>query len=101
MSAKGISEASGKRLLNQFLTTAAKCKFASVSESSDFGQVLADHPWLQTEVGARVCKRERLTTSLLPLLSSCENAVTETGREAGSAHQEEREAWTDPREFRL
>lgn len=50
MSAKAISEACGKRLLNQFLTTAAKSKFASISQSSDFNQVLAEYSWLSSEV---------------------------------------------------
>lgn len=50
MSAKAISEACGKRLLNQFLTTAAKSKFASVSDATDFDRVLADNNWLTTQV---------------------------------------------------
>jgi CMP-2-keto-3-deoxyoctulosonic acid synthetase len=50
MSAKAISEASGKRLLNQFLTTAAKSKFASVSHAADFDRIAADNNWLSTQV---------------------------------------------------
>lgn len=50
MSAKAISEACGKRLLNQFLSTTAKSKFATVTQSTDYNKLLADHPWLQTEV---------------------------------------------------
>lgn len=46
MSAKAISEASGKRLLNTFLTTCAKSKFASINESSNFDEVLRQNSWL-------------------------------------------------------
>jgi len=50
MSAKAVSEASGKGLLNNVLTTAAKSKFVSINESSNFDVVLRENPWLATTV---------------------------------------------------
>jgi ATP citrate (pro-S)-lyase len=52
MSAKAVSEASGKRLLNSVLTTAAKSIFASVNESSNFDEILRDNPWLSNTVSS-------------------------------------------------
>ncbi|KAK7789855.1 hypothetical protein R5R35_003762 [Gryllus longicercus] len=51
MSAKAIREATGKRILNQHLTgTAAEpCRFAAVSESTDWGELVAENPWLRSE----------------------------------------------------
>lgn len=52
MSAKAIREASGKDLINRNLssgTAAAKCQFASVTEGTDWTELLASNPWLQTE----------------------------------------------------
>jgi ATP citrate (pro-S)-lyase len=53
MSAKAIREASGKDLINRNLpsgTAAAKCQFASVSEDTDWTELLTNNPWLQTQV---------------------------------------------------
>lgn len=50
MSAKAVSEASGKRLLNSVLTTSAKSQFASINESSNFDEVLRENPWLNQTV---------------------------------------------------
>ena len=50
MSAKAVSEASGKNLLNSVLTTAAKSRFASINESSNFDAVLRENPWLANTV---------------------------------------------------
>lgn len=52
MSAKAISEATGKRLLNQHLdcAAAAPCKFATVTDLSQWNDVLAQNPWIQNEV---------------------------------------------------
>ena len=50
MSAKPISEATGKSILNRFLSTnyvPSKC--ASVNEKTDWPSLLRDHPWLQQE----------------------------------------------------
>ncbi|XP_046674002.1 ATP-citrate synthase isoform X2 [Homalodisca vitripennis] len=52
MSAKAIREATGKDIINRNLgsaTTAAKCRFASVTESTDFNQLAIENPWLKTE----------------------------------------------------
>jgi ATP citrate (pro-S)-lyase len=53
MSAKAIREATGKDLINRNLcsgTAAAKCQFASVTESTDWTELLSNNPWLQTQV---------------------------------------------------
>lgn len=53
MSAKAIREATGKDIINRNLqskTGAAKCKFATVTESTDFKKLASDNPWLLTEV---------------------------------------------------
>lgn len=52
MSAKAISEASGKGLLNKFLNSSAvsKSRFVSVPEKCNINDLLADNPWLKTEV---------------------------------------------------
>lgn len=57
MSAKAIREATGKDLLNRLLDTdsgAARCKFAAVNESTNWNELIASNPWLQTEVISRV-----------------------------------------------
>ena len=54
MSAKAISEATGKDLLNRFLKgTAEKCHFASVDEENwkDWKAFLGDNAWMQNQVG--------------------------------------------------
>lgn len=53
MSAKAIREASGKDLLNRLLdgsSGAAKCRFASVNENTQWSQLLVENPWLETTV---------------------------------------------------
>lgn len=50
MSAKAISEAKGKDLLNKHLgDVAMKNRFASVDENVNWNQLLQDNPWLSTE----------------------------------------------------
>lgn len=53
MSAKAIREATGKDIINRHLAAsgehgAAKCRFASVDETTQWPQLVADHPWLET-----------------------------------------------------
>lgn len=55
MSAKAIREATGKELINKYLEGGdalgvAKSRFASVTETTDWAQLLADNPWLETTV---------------------------------------------------
>ena len=55
MSAKAIREATGKELINKYLeggneVGVAKSRFASITESTDWSQLLADNPWLETTV---------------------------------------------------
>lgn len=53
MSAKAISEATGKDIINRNLSTntaAAKCRYASVNENTKFADLVAENPWLKTEV---------------------------------------------------
>lgn len=55
MSAKAIREATGKELINKYLeggneVGVAKSRFASITETTDWSQLLADNPWLETTV---------------------------------------------------
>lgn len=55
MSAKAIREATGKELINKFLEGGneigvSKSRFASVNEQTDYSQLVAAHPWLETTV---------------------------------------------------
>jgi len=53
MSAKAISEATGKDIINRNLaplTSAVKCRFASVNESTKWEDLVLDNPWLKAEV---------------------------------------------------
>ncbi|XP_055541492.1 ATP-citrate synthase isoform X2 [Wyeomyia smithii] len=52
MSAKAIREATGKDIINRHLTGgdhgAAKCRFAAVDETTQWAQLVADNPWLES-----------------------------------------------------
>lgn len=53
MSAKAISEATGKDIINRNLaplTSAVKCRFASVNENTKWEDLVLDNPWLKSEV---------------------------------------------------
>ena len=51
MSAKAISEAKGKELLNKFLDESAMLnKVASVNVDVNWNQLIADNPWLNEPV---------------------------------------------------
>ena len=53
MSAKAIREATGKGILNRLLDSsagAATCKFAAVTEETNWNELLAANPWLDTTV---------------------------------------------------
>lgn len=55
MSAKAIREASGKDLLNRHLdqsSAAAKCRFASVDETTNWTDLVAANTWLETTVSS-------------------------------------------------
>eukprot|EP00095_Tigriopus_kingsejongensis_P010303 maker-scaffold148_size310697-snap-gene-1.24 protein:Tk10303 transcript:maker-scaffold148_size310697-snap-gene-1.24-mRNA-1 annotation:"atp-citrate synthase" len=52
MSARAISEATGKRILNQHLPHelgAAQCRFASIQEDTDWDALVGENPWLMNE----------------------------------------------------
>jgi len=52
MSARAISEATGKRILNEHLgpdSGAALCRFAPIHEGTNWDQVVNENPWLNTE----------------------------------------------------
>ncbi|XP_054156443.1 ATP-citrate synthase-like [Oppia nitens] len=50
MSAKAIREATGKDLLNRYLKgTVSTSRFASVTEDTDFNDLIAQNPWLKHE----------------------------------------------------
>lgn len=53
MSAKAISEATGKDIINRNLaplTSAVKCRFASINENTKWEDLVQDNPWLKSEV---------------------------------------------------
>lgn len=51
MSAKAISEASGKTILNKFLgDVAAPCLLVSVDERTSFNKLTNENSWLKTSV---------------------------------------------------
>ena len=51
MSAKAINEATGKNLLNKFLSDVAEpCCFATVTEETNLGTLAQDVPWLCNKV---------------------------------------------------
>lgn len=55
MSAKAIREATGKDILNRLLDSssgAARCHFASVNSETNWDDLLASHPWLQSTVSS-------------------------------------------------
>lgn len=59
MSAKAIREATGKELINKYLeggneTGTQKSRFASVSESTDWSQLVVEHPWLESTVSTYI-----------------------------------------------
>lgn len=58
MSAKAIREATGKELINKYLEGGdalgvAKSRFASVTETTEWNQLLSEHPWLATTVSGK------------------------------------------------
>lgn len=58
MSAKAISEATGKNLINKYLDGGdvigvAKCQFASVNEQTQWNQLLVENPWLEKTVSLK------------------------------------------------
>lgn len=60
MSAKAIREATGKGLINKYLEGGdalgvAKSRYASVTESTEWTQLLADNPWLEITVSRHDC----------------------------------------------
>lgn len=57
MSAKAIREATGKDILNRLLDStsgAAPCKFASVTSNTNWNELVASHPWLETTVSIKL-----------------------------------------------
>ena len=61
MSARAISEACGKRLLNDNLPAdagAAKCRFAAVPEDVDWDSLAGQELWLRNEVRLLVLQRQ-------------------------------------------
>ena len=50
MSAKAIREATGKQLLNRYLSSANICKFAVVNQDDNIEDVFTRNPWIKQEV---------------------------------------------------
>lgn len=68
MSAKAIREATGKELINKYLeggneVGVAKSRFASVNESTEWNQLLAENPWLETTVSWEILTGNEKSTS--------------------------------------
>ena len=57
MSAKAISEQTGKEFLYKYICTAAavqnRFRYANVTTETDWERLTQEHPWLLTEVGVR------------------------------------------------
>lgn len=52
MAAKAIREATGKDLINRKLpvgTKVAKCRFVLITETTNWIDIVNEHPWLKTE----------------------------------------------------
>lgn len=52
MAAKAVREATGKDLINRKLplgTKAAKCRFVSITENTNWIDIVNEYPWLKTE----------------------------------------------------
>lgn len=58
MSAKAISEQTGKEFLYKHICTTAvvqnRFRYANVTAATDWDQLVQEYPWLLTEVGRRV-----------------------------------------------
>lgn len=59
MSAKAISEQTGKEFLYKYICTSSavqnRFKYARVTSDSDWDRLIQDHPWLLTEVRKQNC----------------------------------------------
>lgn len=57
MSAKAISEQTGKEFLYKYICTSAavqnRFRYARVTAETDFDQLVKEHPWLLTEVSQK------------------------------------------------
>lgn len=52
MAAKAIREATGKDLINRKLpsgTKVAKCRYAAITEDTNWTDIINEHPWLKIE----------------------------------------------------
>lgn len=59
MSAKAIREATGKDILNRLLASdagAARCRFAAVNSETNWDELRASNPWLETTVSYKRSK---------------------------------------------
>lgn len=59
MSAKAISEQTGKEFLYKYICTSSaiqnRFKYARVTPDTDWARLTQDHPWLLSEVRAVLC----------------------------------------------
>jgi hypothetical protein len=60
MSTKAIYEATGKKLLNKYLSsTAVECRCVSIDAETDWNEVITNNVWLQTEVEEKFDRKKK------------------------------------------
>lgn len=68
MSAKAISEQTGKEFLYKYICTSAavqnRFRYANVTAETDFDRLSKEHPWLLTEVRQKKPKKQSAWTKL-------------------------------------
>lgn len=72
MSAKAISEQTGKEFLYKYISTSAaiqnRFRYANVTAETDFDQLAREQPWLLTEVRGKDPQRSHSTSIFKCLL---------------------------------
>lgn len=78
MSAKAISEQTGKEFLYKYICTSSaiqnRFKYARVTPDTDWARLTQDHPWLLSEVRTALCLPLKALLAVL-LLSCCGTAL--------------------------
>lgn len=83
MSAKAVSEACGKDLLNRFLSgTANNSRFVSVNEKTNLNDLSIEHPWLTREVSpdSNICNNQSNQTDSQKLVVKPDQLIKRRGK---------------------